>query len=269
MKTKILTLLMVVTVMTACHESYMAYDAPEDGVYLKDSVITYCFGVTPTDTLTHTISVPVYLLGKLDRENAREFKVSVLSDSTTAREGEQFTIGECVIPADSIKGYIPVVVYRNKLAGDYQSGYTYYKLHLRLAASEKFVPTLQDRNRHIMLTFSNAVDKPEWYVDGQAHTEANKKWPTYTLGVWHPLKLIKMVEFFHASKQYIPEIYKEMVAEYGENLEHIEAGDTHSYATAFTTYVYKPMYDWFSDPANREWIDENYPGFPYDMPNPY
>lgn len=267
MKNKIISLLGIM-LLCSCHESYMTYNAADNGVYLKDSVISYSFGVTPTETLTHMIQIPVYLMGYVNWTSDREFKGEAMSDSTTAQEGVQYTIGSCVIPADSIKGYIPVTIYRKQLAGDYQTGYTYYKLHLRLVSNENFVPTLQWRDQHIMLTFSNAIDQPEWYADtDKSHTK--KIWLEGTLGKWHPLKLIKMVEFFHASKQYIPEIYKEMVVEYGENLEHIEAGDTHSYAIPFNVYVYKPMYDFFNDPANKEWIDANYPGFPYDMPNPY
>jgi hypothetical protein len=62
-----------------------------------------------------------------------------------------------------------------------------------------------------------------------------------------------------------------MVELYGENLEHIENGNPLStaYGTTFRRYIFKPMYDYFNDSANRDLILELYPDFPFDFPNPY
>ena len=66
-----------------------------------------------------------------------------------------------------------------------------------------------------------------------------------------------------------PETYKKMVADYGENLENIPYGDPYLYRTIFRKYIYKPMYDFFNDPANRDAIIDEYPDFPFDFPDPY
>jgi hypothetical protein len=107
------------------------------------------------------------------------------------------------------------------------------------------------------------VSQPEWY---NAHGE--KVWQAKYLGVWHPLKFIKMVEFFHAVKDIQPETYKAMVKLYGENLEHIEFGDPYQYRTVFIKYIYTPMYNYFNDPAERDYILSNFPDFPFDFPDP-
>ena len=65
------------------------------------------------------------------------------------------------------------------------------------------------------------------------------------------------------------ETYKKMAEAYGENLEHIPYGDPYVYRTIFKKYIYAPMYDFFSDPANHDMIVEAYPDFPFDFPNPY
>ncbi len=252
----------------SCNEHYMTYEPQADGTYFKDDSTSFSFGVTPVEITTHTLEIPVYVLGTVPHVD-RDFAVEAVADSSTAVEGVQYTIGRTVIPADSVRGYIPVTINRNKLEGSYSEGYVYYQLYLRLKENENFHPTLSSDEQYFKVKFSNAVDRPEWYVDGQKHTEENKKWPTERLGIWHPFKLIKMVEYFHNCKTIVPAIYKEMVELYGENLEHIEAGDTHSYATTFNNYVYKPMYDYFSDSANRELILSMYPDFPFDMPNPF
>ena len=60
-----------------------------------------------------------------------------------------------------------------------------------------------------------------------------------------------------------------MVVAYGENLEHIPFGDPNLYRTIFRKYIYYPMYEYFSDPANRDMILAEFPDFPFDFPNPF
>lgn len=258
--------------LSACQEHYMTYEPQADGTYFVSDSLYYSFGVTPVEVTTHVVEIPVYVLGTVPHTD-RDFAISMAYDSASAYiqavEGVHYSIGSTVIPADSVKGYVPVTLYRDRLEGSFSSGYGYYELCIQLEANEHFTPTLSADRQRFKLRFSNAVDRPEWYVDGQQHTEENKKWPTEILGVWHPFKLIKMVEYFHACKDIVPAIYKEMVELYGENLEHIEAGDTHSYATTFNNYVYKPMYEYFTDPDNRDAILAAYPDFPFDMPDPF
>ena len=74
--------------------------------------------------------------------------------------------------------------------------------------------------------------------------------------------------YFHAVKDIQPETYKAMVKLYGENLEHIEFGDPYQYRTVFIKYIYTPMYNYFNDPANRDYILSEFPDFPFDFPDP-
>ena len=82
-------------------------------------------------------------------------------------------------------------------------------------------------------------------------------------------KFIKMVEYFHAINDILPETYKKMVAAYGENLENIPYGDPYVFRSIFKKYIYQPMYEFFGDPANHDMIVTAYPDFPFDFPNPY
>ena len=115
-----------------------------------------------------------------------------------------------------------------------------------------------------MFRFDNSVDQPEWY---SAHGE--KVWQERYLGKGHPLKFIKMVEYFHAVEEILPETYKNMVALYGENLEHIPYGDPYQYRTIFVKYIYAKMYEFFGNPDNREGILHEVPDVPFDFPDPY
>ena len=262
-----------VALLASCDdENYLKYDLAYSGVYFTKDTLNYSFSVTPVEVKTYTYNIPVQVMGSINSEScsvcARKTKrpigYYIDLDSTTAQEGVQFTIGDACVQSDSIVGYIPVTIYRDQLEGTYATGYTRYQLCIRLVQNEYFTPTLDSLHQVRILRFDNSVDQPEWY---SAHGE--KVWQEKYLGKWHPLKFIKMVEYFHAVKDVQPETYKKMVKLYGENLEHIEYGDPYQYRTVFIKYIYLPMYNYFSDPANRDYILSEFPDFPFDFPNPY
>ena len=257
-------MLPAVAFLASCEDdNYMKFDLDNSGVYFTKDTLNYSFSVTPVDIKTHTYNIPVQVMGTTSNVK-RPIGYYIDSDSTTAQEGVQYTIGEACILPDSIVGYIPVTIYRDKLEGTYATGYTRYKLCIRLMPNDYFTPTLDSLHQVRIFRFDNSVDQPEWY-----NARGEKVWQTKYLGEWHPLKFIKMVEFFHAIKDVQPETYKKMVQLYGENLEHIEYGDPYQYRTVFTKYIYAPMYDYFSDPANEDYILSEFPDFPFDFPNPY
>ena len=255
-------LLMLSLGLASCDEHYLKYDASYCGVYFTKDSTSYSFSVTPVETKTHEYRIPIAVMGLLSNEK-RAVAYEVCADRTTAEAGVQYTIGEVCIMPDSTTGYIPVTINRDKLEGSYPN-YTRYELCLKLVSNDNFVPTLDSLHQVHMFRFDNAIEQPEWYSKG-----GEKVWSVTKLGVWHPLKLIKMVENFHALEAIKPETYKKMVAAYGENLEHIPYGDPELYKGTFDKYIYKPMYDYFSDPANEEFILSEFPDFPFDFPNPY
>ena len=250
--------------LASCEDdNYMKFDLDNSGVYFTKDTLNYSFSVTPVDVKTHTYNIPVQVMGTTSNVK-RPIRYYIDPDSTIAEEGVQYTIGEACILPDSIVGYIPVTIYRDKLEGTYATGYTRYQLCVRLMPNDYFTPTLDSLHQVRIFRFDNSVDQPEWY-----NARGEKVWQTKYLGEWHPLKFIKMVEYFHAIKDIQPETYKKMVKLYGENLEHIEYGDPYQYRTVFMKYIYAPMYDYFSDPANKDYILSEFPDFPFDFPNPY
>lgn len=249
---------------TACEdENYMKFDTSYTGIYFTTDSSQYSFSVTPIDVREYTLKVPVQILGTPAKET-RTIGFELVADQCDATKGVQYEIDEAVILPDSITGYIPIRILRDGLKGDYTNGYERYRLTLRLVKNEYFTPTLDSLNQVHQSKFDNAVEQPEWY-----DAYGKKVWSVSTLGVWHPYKFIKMVEYFHTIEEIQPETYKKMVKLYGENLEHIEYGDPYQYRTIFKKYIYLPMYEHFNDPANREMILAEYPDFPFDFPNPF
>lgn len=268
MKRHIIIVLLVLagmlTSLTGCNdENYLIYDTSYCGTYFTKDTLSYSFGVTPIEVKTYTYNIPVKIMG-ITSDESRPIGYEVIKDTTTAVEGVQYNFGEAVVQPDSVTGYIPVIIIRDGLEGTYDTGYTRYRLGIHLVENDYFTPTLSEEDNIIILSFDNAVDMPEWY-----DAFGNKVWDESTLGKWHPYKLIKMVEYFHELEDILPETYAKMVELYGENLESIQYGDPYQYKTVFRKYIYQPMYEFFSDPDNKEAILAEYPDFPFDFPNPF
>ena len=153
--------------------------------------------------------------------------------------GEQYRINAdgLVIKADSITGYIPVELLRDGLEGSDEAGYTRYELRIRLVANDNFMPTLTDADQRVVLTFDNAIEKPSWYNEAVWISKC---------GEWHPLKLIKLMEYFHTTlKEGVPATYDKMVSDIGENWEKVQYGWPTDYNYTVRKYILTPTYEYF------------------------
>ena len=176
-----------------------------------------------------------------------------------------------MIAPDSITGYIPVTILRDKLEGSYAEGYKTYRLYIELVENENFIPTLDTLSQARLLQFDNAIDTPEWldYKGDKIWREGN---PHPDLGRWHPYTFMKLVEQFHTieHEENMYETYQKMVIYYGgENLERVPYASFHPYTHIMRKYVLMPLYKYFSSEANKEEIQKKYPDYPFDFPNPY
>lgn len=259
-----LLLLSAMLILVSCSETdYMRYDISSSGVYFTRDTLNYSFGVTPMEVRKHTFKIPVRIMGNIADQD-RAIAYTVIPDSTTGESGVHYNILDAVIPAGEIDGYISVELLRDNLEGSHIEGYSKYKLGLLLVQNDNFAPTLSAEHHIRVLRFDNAVEQPNW-----TNSKGEKIWSTGELGSWHPLTFIKMVEYFHKLEDTLPDTYYKIVEDYGENLEHIPYGDVYLYRTVFNKYIFYPMYQYFSDPANKEAILEEYPDYPFDFPNPF
>lgn len=222
---------------------YLIFDENYSGIYFLEDSMHYSFGITPIEKRTHTHLVPLQILGKPTTAD-REFNVVILdaTENEEAKEGVQYLLPEKMyVLADSIRAYLPIEILRDGLAGDDTTGYTKYELRLQLVENDDFVPTLSSAEQEVVVTFDNAVERPEWY-----NADGEKTWIVTRFGEWHPIKLIKFVEYFHTNlKENAPSTYNKMVEAYGENLEHIPYGWPSDYSYTVIKYIMNPMYEYF------------------------
>lgn len=260
-----------VVCLTACSETeYLKFDESHNGVYFTQDKLKYSFGVTDDSIRTYLFKMPIQIMGRTSTAE-REVAYRVNPDSTDAIAGAHYELGKAVIAPDSITGYIPVTILRDKLGGSYAEGYKTYRLYIELVENENFIPTLDTLSQARLLQFDDAIDTPEWldYKGDKIWGEGN---PHPDLGSWHPYTFMKLVEQFHTieHEENMYETYQKMVTYYGgENLERVPYASFHPYTHIMRKYVLMPLYEYFSSEANKEEIQKKYPDYPFDFPNPY
>ncbi len=266
----IISLLGVMCFSSCSETDYLKYDTSHNGVYFTKDELKYSFSVTSDTVHSYLFKMPIQIMGGISSDE-REVAYKVYEDSTDAVESIHYTLGKAVIAPDSITGYIPITILRDNLEGSYAEGYTSYRLCIELIDNENFTPTLDSLNQVRILRFDNAIDIPEWldYKGDKIWRPGN---PHDDLGDWHPYTYIKLVEYFHTIKdvENMEETYKKMVAYYGgENLEKVPYAAFHPYTHVMRKYVFGPLYEYFSDEANKEKILADWPDYPFNFPNPY
>lgn len=255
--------------LTACSEAdYLKYDTSYSGIYFTKDELKYSFSVTPDEITSYLFKMPVQILGCIS-DQEREVKYRVNEDSTDAVEGIHYILGKAIIAPDSITGYIPITILRDSLKGSYPN-YTTYRLYIELEENENFTPTLDSTSQARLLQFDNSIDIPEWTND-----DGEKLWtpgnPHQNLGDWHPYTFQMLVEYFRKLKdiENMEESYNKMANAWGEYLERVKYASFHPYTNIMRKYVFVPLYEYFSNEANKEEILKKYPDYPFNFPDPY
>ncbi|MCH5227369.1 MAG: DUF4843 domain-containing protein [Muribaculaceae bacterium] len=233
--------LMLAVGTSSCQQNdYLVFDQDYSGIYFTEDSLHYSFSTLPIETRTYTQEIPVQIMGKpydYDRTFSVEVQPSIYNE--TPQAGKQYLLDPTtiIIPKNEIEGYIPLVLLRDGLAGDEESGYTRYEIRLRLIPDNNFTPTLSEIEQNVVVTFDNSIEKPKWYNEGV--------W-IQNCGEWAPIKLIKVMEHFHTTlKENAPSTYSKMVDDIGENWENVTYGWPNDYKYTVKKYILIPCYEYF------------------------
>lgn len=239
--------------LISCNEQdYKLFDSSRTGIYFTEDSVVYSFGVTKLEVTSYEMKLPVKIMGAPVKE-VRSFKVEAVAAKTTAEAGVHYTLPtELIIEPDSVNGVLPVTVLREHLGSD-----GYWQVAFRLLSTDDFEPEAEVGTVSIA-SFNNIVEPPQW-----KDWSGKVVWPNYKLGVWDPVKWVKLMEYFRAMEQTAPATYKGMVDMYGPNLENVQYGWMDEYNYAATKYILIPMYDFFA--ANPELLQSG----KNDIPKPY
>lgn len=227
--------------MTGCQQNdYMVFDESYSGIYFTEDSLHYSFSTLPIETRTYTEEIPVQIMGKpydYDRVFAVVVEPSIYNETPLAGRQYDLKAEDLIVPAGEITGSIPLVILRDGLAGDDENGYTRYELRLRLVENNNFTPTLTQADQNVVVTFDNSIEKPSWYSEAVWISKC---------GEWAPIKLIKIMEYFHTTlKENAPSTYDKMVEDIGENWEDVTYGWPTDYNYTVKKYILIPCYEFF------------------------
>lgn len=250
--------------LASCKETWLMYDlGQKDKLYFmeKNQIHTYSFTFMDTDEID--ISTNVNVMGDIS-ENDRTFKVEQVpveqGDSllgyplVTGVEGEDYELGNLVIPAGKTSGTLDIKLKRTAKMLDS----CYVRIALRLCQDDEFDVATVDS------TANDAIVSPVFYCyvnDGEPscpswwyNAKAGKGWNMYW-GNFTPMKFRKMLALLHDTKETSPKFYEYCVESFGEYLDAEPDKDKNnnmnnfwiscSYQTAWTKYVRIPLYDYF------------------------
>lgn len=124
---------------------------------------SYTFQYLTAESKEVEISVPVTLAGRIS-DKTQNFSIRVVDSLTTAVAGTHYSLDSTrnIIPAHSSKGHIYAKLKKTEDMSDVS-----YTLGLEITGNDNFK---HGSNRLVVITFSNRLEKPEWwYTDAKAN----------------------------------------------------------------------------------------------------
>lgn len=270
---KIIILFSTMLFLVSCEGTWLMYDTSQkDRLYIE---VQQNPGVVSMALLPDEVSytIPVRLMGMpsgSDRYFSVEFieaenDETILVDNVevpvmTARKGTDFELSELVLPAGEVVAPVILTLKRQPEMAD-----NYMSIKFRIVENEDFRPADYDDTDlqaivsgqyHLYVT-DGEVACPDWW-DASTSKENLKGWTLYT-GKFYPAKLRKLLEFYHDMENSNPDLYEQLVAQCGENLdkESLEALFFQKTNVAvWANYVMIPLYNYYKsyyeDEANKD-----------------
>jgi hypothetical protein len=153
-------LLVALMVLAGCKQDDLLTYKEDPRVYFnRGEGIAYTFSATPTEIIKDTLYIQVRIMGSA-AEKDRPFTI-IVDDSSTAKEGWHFELGEKLIPAGAYSADLPVYLYRRPglkdsvvtayftigESADFKPGYMdkyvsvdpYNKLHFRISIDDQLL----------------------------------------------------------------------------------------------------------------------------------
>lgn len=241
------------TLAWACSNDAVYYDANQKrSIYFtwdrynsleKRKSDTVSFSFVLYNATEYEYKIPIKVIGMPLNEDS-EYEVELVADSSTAVQDKHFKFAKLVIPKNEVDGELTLVLERTE---DIMDNPVY--LYLRFKENDNFKPIAN--NFYRLSVVDGTLPAPQWWAPNYLGVYAQNNDRLYR----------KMLEYFWQLEELKPIFYAEKVEEYGVYLEKAPAG---FYQVAgniiWINYVFKPAYDFYSDPANT------YEGF--NMVNP-
>lgn len=210
---------------------YFTWDKYNSLEQIKSDTVFFSFALYNEDEIEYKI--PVKAIGMPVGEDCT-CEVEVVTDSSTAVQDKHFKIGTLVIPKNEVDGMLSLTL---KRTDDIMNNAVY--LYLRFKENDNFKPIAD--NFYRLSIVDGTLPAPQWWSEFYLGDYAQNNERLYR----------KMLECFWKLEELKPLFYMEKVEEYGVYLEKAPNGFYQSAGNfIWITYVFKPAYDYYSDPEN-------------------
>lgn len=243
MKFKYLIYLGITLLLGACSNEAIFYDPDQKrSIYFYWDLSKYADNVVP-DTIPFSFAIyegkeceyhiPVKSMG-MPVDKDQYFDVEIVSDSTTAEFGKHYEFVSLIIPKNEVNGILSLKLRRTKDIVDHP-----VILYLRFKENENFRP--MEGDHYCLSIIDGKLAAPSWWAPFYFGEYKNDNDKLY----------LKLLENFWALEDLKPVFYAEKVKEYGRYLENAPATFFQLPGNIiWIKYVFKPAYDFYSDPAN-------------------
>lgn len=233
--------ILFVWIAFSCSDDDLMYDVHQKrSIYFdrENKVDTIFFSFVSVEGDSYNYQIPIKAIGKPVHEIQKPV-VSVITDSMTAREGMHYVIGEMVIPADSIRGFLSIQLKKTE-----EMKKQSYSLYLRFVENEYFKPIADDN--YILSITDGEYTRPDWWKDADLGTFSSGLFKRILEKYWE-LEEVRPVEYAYFEENY------------GRLLENAPAWFwSNQYPTIWVKFVLKPVYEYYQE----------HPTEGVNMPNP-
>ena len=210
---------------------YFTWDRYNSLEKIKNDTVSFSFALYNETEIEYNI--PVKVIGNPVGEDCT-YEVEAVADSSTAVMDKHFKIGKLVIPKNEVDGVLSLTLERTD---DIMNNPVY--LYLRFKENDNFKPIAD--NYYRLSIVDGTLPAPKW-------------WSAFYLGVYEQNNerlYRKILEGFWKLEELKPIFYAEKVEECGLYLEKADDGFYQKIGNIiWINYVFKPAYDYYSDPAN-------------------
>ena len=256
-------LILTVLLAASCKGTWLMYDTSQrDHLYftVDGAVNVFSFALLNTDEAEY--QAPVTILGT-PKDYDRVCPVQIVEATEkviesggdtfpvmTAVSGKDYTAGELVVPAGSVKGTLSLKLFRNgSMKGIYK------KIDIRIVPDDEFLPMVPDSSsmkaiitpEFILYVTDGEPSCPEWWKT--EYGSVDYQWGAY-YGTFAPAKYRKMLEYYHAIAGKNAPLYEELLVKYGLNID--APGLERNFMSkqdqsVWATYVLIPLHDYYVD----------------------
>lgn len=237
-KMRLILLLTIVGMITACHTDYLNYEEPKDMIYVSAGT----YGVTwrsityfqSWEYMNPTKSDGVgFKVAGFPADVDREIGIVIVDSLTTAIEGQDYVLNDkIVMPAGEIYVYVPMIVWNQRKPEDTRSDTL--KVGFCLVENEHFALT-ELGGTHVQFQYwKTKLTQPRW-------------WEPMFIGPWSEELMSRFIAKYDELETTHPDVYKSIYNSAGAHFSKPTVFWPYEYEYLITKFIIAPLYYYYQE----------------------